>query len=64
MKTLGKYILIASICMVSMSVAKSQELKSPNGNFSMKFSLQDEGFPAYELNFKGKQVIKPSRLGF
>jgi len=30
----------------------------------MIFSIQDGGFPAYELTYKNKQVIKPSRLGF
>jgi hypothetical protein len=30
----------------------------------MKFSLQDNGIPTYALTYKGKQVIKPSKLGF
>ncbi|RAJ02357.1 glycosyl hydrolase family 97 [Chitinophaga skermanii] len=44
-------------------VAKAQELKSPNGNFVMSFSLNNEGAPVYALIYKGKPVIKPSKLG-
>ncbi|WP_460686577.1 glycoside hydrolase family 97 N-terminal domain-containing protein, partial [Niabella aquatica] len=41
----------------------AQQLKSPDGNFLMNFSLQQDGSPAYALNYKGKPVIKKSRLG-
>ncbi|KAA8476110.1 alpha-glucosidase [Arcticibacter tournemirensis] len=41
----------------------AQELKSPNGNLSMRFTIQDGGIPTYSLTFKGKEVIKPSKLG-
>ncbi len=40
-----------------------QELKSPDGNLSMKFTVQDDGVPVYSLRYKGKDVILPSRLG-
>jgi glucan 1,4-alpha-glucosidase len=40
-----------------------QELSSPNKNFILKFSLQSEGVPTYSLTYKGKEVIRPSRLG-
>ena len=42
---------------------KAQELKSPNGNLILKFSLQNNGVPTYSLTYKGKDVIKPSKLG-
>jgi hypothetical protein len=45
------------------SPAKSQQLKSPNGKFVMEFSLQNDGTPSYRLNYKGKAVVKPSKLG-
>ncbi|GAB1415950.1 glycoside hydrolase family 97 protein [Paludibacter sp.] len=41
----------------------AQELQSPNGNFKMNFSIQQNGVPTYELVYKGKQVIKSSKLG-
>lgn len=40
----------------------AQTVTSPNGNVSLTFSL-DEGKPTYELYYKGKMVIAPSRLG-
>jgi len=64
MITLKKIICITGICMAIMSAIKARELKSPDGNLTMIFSIQDGGFPAYELTYKDKQVIKPSRLGF
>lgn len=47
-----------------MNIAYGQELKSPNGDFVMDFSLSKDGQPTYQLNYKGKEVIKPSHLGF
>ncbi|HCO67497.1 MAG TPA: alpha-glucosidase [Dysgonomonas sp.] len=41
----------------------AQELKSPDGNFSMRFYLQEGGVPTYTLTYKGKEVIRPSKLG-
>lgn len=41
----------------------AQELKSPDENLSMIFSVQEGGIPTYKLTYKGKDVIKPSRLG-
>ncbi|PXV59322.1 alpha-glucosidase [Dysgonomonas alginatilytica] len=50
------------LCIVS-HWAVAQELKSPNGNLTMKFSLQGNGVPTYSLTYKGKDIIKPSKLG-
>lgn len=41
----------------------AQQLRSPNGNFIMDFALTPKGEPSYELRYKGKSVINPSRLG-
>ncbi len=41
----------------------AQTLKSPNGNFEMKFSISAKGEPTYELNYKNRAVILPSTLG-
>ena len=46
-----------------LQYANSQQLKSPNGKFTMEFSLQNDGTPSYSLNYKDKTVIKPSKLG-
>ena len=48
------------LCVV---VANAQKLTSPDGNLEMNFSLDGKGAPVYELSYKGKTVIKPSKLG-
>jgi len=57
-----KIILLISMCLLA-GITFAQELKSPDGNLVMKFQLQDNGIPSYQLDYKGKQVIKPSKLG-
>ena len=57
-----KLIALICLCMVT-HWSIGQELKSPNGNLLLKFSLQKEGTPTYSLTYKGKDVIKPSKLG-
>ena len=44
-------------------LAGAQQLKSPDGSFTMDFTLQNGGVPSYSLTYKGKAVIKPSKLG-
>ena len=44
-------------------MVNAQKLTSPNGNLEMNFSLDAKGAPVYELSYKGKPVIKPSKLG-
>ncbi|WP_348823937.1 glycoside hydrolase family 97 protein [Flavobacterium aestuarii] len=59
-----KQLLYAAlIYLVALQSSHSQQLKSPNGNFSMEFSLQNDGTPSYSLTYKSKTVIKPSKLG-
>ncbi|MBQ1610519.1 MAG: glycoside hydrolase family 97 N-terminal domain-containing protein, partial [Muribaculaceae bacterium] len=57
--------LLAACLMPLMALAQNaQEVKSPDGNMLLKFYLEQNGKPTYELSYKGKQVIKPSHLGF
>jgi hypothetical protein len=49
--------------LMALQYANSQQLKSPNGNFTMEFALQNDGTPSYNLDYKSKIVIKPSKLG-
>ncbi len=44
-------------------VMMAQEVKSPNGNVAVKFSLTGNGVPTYEMSYKGRAVVKPSHLG-
>lgn len=55
-------MLVCYLCFMCLFVS-AQDLKSPSGLFSMKFWLQSGGVPSYSLSYKGKIVIKPSRLG-
>ncbi len=59
-----KHFLISSLlCLALFNYAAAQELKSPNEKLQMEFSLLSDGTPTYTLNYKGKVVIKPSKLG-
>ena len=58
-----KYFLIACLCIFQLTVSFAQQLKSPNENFVMNFSLQADGTPQYTLTYKSKDIIKPSKLG-
>ncbi|MCU0398294.1 MAG: glycoside hydrolase family 97 protein [Cyclobacteriaceae bacterium] len=56
--------LLTSILILSLIFQViAQELRSPNGQLNMVFSLQNDGTPTYQLSYKGKPVIKPSALG-
>lgn len=48
---------------MAVLTALAQELKSPDGNLSMYFAIQNGGIPVYRLTYKNKEVIKPSKLG-
>lgn len=40
----------------------AQSIQSPDGNLKLNFELK-QGQPVYHLTFKGKDVVKPSKLG-
>lgn len=57
---------IAKLCFLILSLipvlAGAQTIASPDKNLSLQFELKD-GVPSYRLDYKGKAVIKQSRLG-
>lgn len=55
--------LILSLIALALLPLQAQQLISPNGKFVMNFSLDASGRPTYDLTFKGKTVVKPSKLG-
>ena len=55
-------ILFAVFLLVAVKFSIAQDLKSPNAELEMKFEIQDS-IPLYSLSYKGKDVIKPSKLG-
>jgi hypothetical protein len=56
------YALLLFICLVPF-LSQAQEINSPNKNLVLKFELNANGVPSYQLSYKGKAVIKPSTLG-
>ena len=42
---------------------KAESITSPNGQLQLNFSVNAQGEPVYELSYKGKAVINPSKLG-
>jgi len=56
-----KNLLVLAMLAVP-AMLSAQTVTSPDGNVSVTFSL-DSGRPTYEMNYKQKAVVKPSRLG-
>lgn len=51
------------LALLVSGMALAENLQSPNGNLELRFSVNNQGEPIYELYYKGKAVIKPSKLG-
>ena len=61
--TMKKILLYAVFCLFTVNLSIAQSLKSPNGDLEMQFEIQEDSIPVYALSYKGKEVIKPSKLG-
>jgi len=57
-------ILLLVIVISGCFQLSAQELRSPDGNLKMQFSLLPDGTPSYRLDYRNRPVVKPSRLGF
>ena len=60
MKKFSLLLLVLNLCIPLIA----QTLTSPNGNLVMNFKLSPEKAPIYSLTYKGKEVIKESKMGF
>ncbi len=58
-----KKLLSLAVASALIVGANAQELRSPDGNLRMDFSLDEAGTPVYKLEYKGKTAVAPSRLG-
>lgn len=56
------FLCLLSLCALFTLKANAQTLSSPNGQLHVLFSV-DDGIPTYQLSYKGKTVIKPSKMG-
>ena len=54
-------LLLSLLALPMMAMAGN--VKSPNGQIEVKFSVDNAGRPVYEMTYKGREVIKPSHLG-
>ena len=65
MRTLNRIILSAVVALSATAAfaADKLNLASPNGQMQMTFTLTGQGEPVYNLSYKGKAVINPSKLG-
>lgn len=43
--------------------AFATDIKSPDGNITLSFDLSAKGEPQYEMSYKGRPVVKTSKLG-
>jgi alpha-glucosidase len=57
------YTLSVLFILLSFKIMATENLKSPNGNVELEFSLNNENAPVYSVKFKGKQIIFPSSMG-
>ena len=63
MKTFYAKLMSMALFLCAAGMLKAQNLTSPNGELQMKFSVNAQGEPVYELSYKGRAVLKPSKLG-
>lgn len=59
-----KLILSVMMSLFVVGFSFAQALTSPNGNLVMDFHLSADKVPVYSLKYKGKDVIRESRMGF
>jgi alpha-glucosidase len=58
-----KIITFIGLLLLSNTIT-AQQLQSPDKNVTLRFTVEQNGIPAYQLFYKVKEVIKPSQLGF
>lgn len=49
--------------LADMAVMTAVGIKSPSGELSLDVDVDSSGVPVYSLDYKGKSILKPSRLG-
>ncbi len=57
------FLAAGLVAMGAGSLIGAERLTSPDGDIALTFELRD-GRPTYFVDFKGKEVIAPSHLGF
>ncbi len=57
-----KHLILLCVTILSYGLAQGETLKSPHGNIVLNFELE-QGVPTYQVSYKGRAVVEPSRLG-
>ena len=57
------FMLMCLVCLGLAGRVHASEVTSPNGEMKLTFTLRGSK-PYYSVSFRGKPVIKPSRLGY
>ena len=63
MRILTTTVLCLLLSFFMGTTAMAESITSPDGQLKLDFSVNTQGEPVYELSYKGKEVIKPSKLG-
>ena len=63
MKTFQRIITCLLLAVTTGLLARAESITSPNGQIVLTVSLTQAGEPTYELTYKDKAVILPSKLG-
>ena len=63
MKTICSKMVCFLLALLASGAVLAEGITSPDGQLQLNFSVNAQGEPVYELLYKGKTVIKPSRLG-
>lgn len=58
-----KKIFLSMLAFVATAGFAAEVQKSPDGNLSLSFDVNENGAPVYSVDFKGMSVISPSTLG-
>ncbi|MGM9821956.1 MAG: glycoside hydrolase family 97 protein [Muribaculaceae bacterium] len=56
-------ILLAALACASAAAGQDLTCPSPDGKIVLNFDMLKGGVPSYSVDFNGKQIIAPSRLG-
>jgi hypothetical protein len=62
MKDLLRRASAVLLCLMYVVSLNAAEVKSPNGNVVLNFSVE-QGRPVYSVTYKGRDVVLPSHLG-
>lgn len=58
-----KRLSFFTLACFALATYAQQTITSPNGSLTMTFEIDSNGAPVYQLDYKDKAVIKPSKLG-